>query len=166
MGSALPLSPLPRLSVYSEAPCLPAKSPLVKLYVCSAVIGCRQRRPLLLIGGTAVGHRRPAVIGSAAPKARQKSPRRCPAEGPREGRGVRREAPSAAPSLARRPPHGSCPQTPPRTRHRSGHRATKPSPGTPLAVQGPAPSHSLPCPARASPAGASQVSWSSSKVQG
>lgn len=45
---------------------------------------------MLLIGGTAVGHRRRAVIGSAAPKARQKSPRRCPAERPREGRGVRR----------------------------------------------------------------------------
>lgn len=39
--SDLPLSPLPRLPVCSEAPCLPAKSPLVKHYVCSAMIGCR-----------------------------------------------------------------------------------------------------------------------------
>lgn len=165
MDSALPLSRLPRLSVYSEAPCLTSKSPLVKHYVCSAVTGCGRWRPLLVIGRRAVAHRRRAVIGSGAPEARQKSPRRSPSEGPREGPG--REGGCRAPSLAPRPPAWLLsPQTPLRTHHQSGHRATKPTPGTPLAAQGPAPSRPLPCSARASPAGASEVLWSSSKVQG
>lgn len=139
MDSALPFSHLPRLSVYSEAPCLTAKSPLVKHYVCSAVIGCGRWHLLLVIGGRAVVHRRRAVIGSAAPEARQKSPWRCPCDGTREGPGRAGRAvlggvgdPGGAtvPSLLPRPPHGSCPH-----RHHPGHatEAAVAPPNPPLA---------------------------------
>lgn len=160
MDSALPLSRLLRLPVYSEAPCLTAKSPLVKHYVCSAVIGCGRWRPF--VGDWREGCRSPPAICHwlSRPLGQTKVPAArplCRDRAVREVMTPRRwvRDPGTAPVPAHRPGHAT----------RAAIAPPNPPLAPPWARKARLP-HTHTCPARAGPAGTSAVSWSGSRAQG